>query len=169
MKLRSEELMLSNCGTGEDSWDSLGQQGDQISQSYRNQAWIFFGRTDAEAETLTLWPTDAKNWLIGIAYDAGQVWRQKKGGGVLQRMRWLDSITDSVDMNLSKLWALVKDRGVWCATVYVVTKSWTRLSGWTTTNSAVSPLYHDNFPSFPSQMAGPDYWKLVMSNLQSSL
>ena len=42
-----------------------------------------------------------------------------------QRMRWLDSITDSTDMNLSKLWEIVKDRGPWCAAVHVVVKSWT--------------------------------------------
>ena len=45
-----------------------------------------------------------------------------------QRMRWLDSITDSVDMNLSKLQEIVKDRKVWCATVHGVTKSQTQLS-----------------------------------------
>ena len=47
-------------------------------------------------------------------------------------MRWLDSITDSVDMNLSKLWKIVEDRGAWCGTVHGVTKSWTRLHYWTT-------------------------------------
>ena len=53
-RLRTKELMLSNCGIGEDSWESLGLQGDQASQSL-NQSWIFIGRTDAEAETPILW------------------------------------------------------------------------------------------------------------------
>ena len=60
-----EELMLLKCGAGEDSWESLGLQGDQISQSPNgNQSWIFIGNTDAEAETLVLQSPDVKNWLI---------------------------------------------------------------------------------------------------------
>ena len=55
-----------------------------------------------------------------------------------QSMRWLDSITDSTDMNLSKLWEIVKDRGPWCAAVHVVVKSWTQLSNQTRT----TPHYH---------------------------
>ena len=49
-----------------------------------------------------------------------------------QRMRWLNRITDSVDMNLSKLQEIVEDRGAWCAVVHGVVKSWTRLRNWTT-------------------------------------
>ena len=64
--------MLLNCDVGEDSWGSLGLQGDPTSQSKGNQSWIFIGKTDAEAGTPILWPLDAKNWLIGKGPDAGK-------------------------------------------------------------------------------------------------
>ena len=76
-----EELMLLNCGTGEDSWESLGHQGGQTSQSWfpeGNQPWLFFGRTDAEAEALVLWPPEAQSWRIGKYPDAGKDRRQKE-------------------------------------------------------------------------------------------
>ena len=74
--------MLLNCGVGEDSWDSLGLQGDPTSQFpvySGNESWIFIGRTDAEAEAPVLWPTDAKNGLIGKDPNSGKDWKQEKG------------------------------------------------------------------------------------------
>ena len=66
--------------------------------------------------------------------------RRKRGQ---QRMKWLDSFTDSTDMNLSKLQEIVEDRGAWHATIFGFTKSWTRLSNWTTTTTPLlTQLYH---------------------------
>ena len=65
-----------------------------------NQSWIFIGRTDAEAEASVLWPPGTKNWLIGKDPDAGKDWRQEKGQ---QRVTWLNSITNLIDMSLRKL------------------------------------------------------------------
>ena len=68
-----------NYSVGEDSSESLGLQGDTVNPK-GNQSWIFFGRTDAEAETPILWPPDMKNWLTGKDPDAGKDWRQEEKG-----------------------------------------------------------------------------------------
>ena len=97
-----------------------------------NQTWTFIGRTDAEAPIL--WPPDSKSQLIGKDPNAGKDWGPEEKGVTEDE---IDSITDSADVNLSKLREIVKDKGAWCAAVHGVSKSQIQLSDWTTTKATI--------------------------------
>ena len=124
-------MMCPNSGAAEDFWESLGQQGDQNSQPKRNQPWIFIGKTDAEAEAPILWPPDGKSRLTGKDPDAEKDWEQEEKQIAEDDMvgwhHWL------MNVSLSKLYVIVKDREAWCIAFYGVAKSQMWLRDWTTT------------------------------------
>ena len=104
-----------------------------------SQSWIFTGRTVAEAEALVLWPPDAKSQLTGKEPDGGEDWGQEEKGW--QRTRWLDGITNSMDMSLSRLQEIVRDRESWHAAIHGVAKNQRQLSNWTTKQVKVTVVF----------------------------
>ena len=130
--------MLLNCGVGEDSWESLGQQGDPTSPSYRRSVlgvhwkdWCWSWNSNILA---TWWVKRADSFEKTLML--GKIEGRRRRGW--QRMTWLDGITDSMDMSLGELRELVMDREAWRAAVHGVTKTRTQLSNWSELNRMVT-------------------------------
>ena len=126
-RLSAKELMLLNCGVGEDSWESLDCKEIQPVHPKGDQSWVFIGRTDVEAETPIFGHLMQRADSFEKTLILGKIESRRRGW---QRMRWLEGITDSVDVGFGGPWELVMDRETLPAAVHGDTKSRTWLSEW---------------------------------------
>ena len=129
--------MLLNCGAGEDSWESLGLQGDQTIIPKGNQLWMYIRRTDAESPII--WPPDVKSWLTGKDPDTGKDWRQKDKEEAEDEM-----VRQCPQLNEHELEQTPGNsegqRNLACCSPWSH-KDWTWLSNWTT----ATKLLYSNF------------------------
>ena len=109
-----------------------------------NQPQIFIGRTDADAEPPVLWPLMWRTDSLEETLMLGKIEGRRRGQ---QRMRWLDGITDSMDMSLSKIWEIVKDRESWHAAVHGAEKNrtWQQLSNNSLMNLLLEVIFSQAF------------------------
>ena len=128
-----ECLHLAICGVGEDSWEFpwTAKRSNQsvlkeINPEYSSEGLML--KLKLQYIGHLIWRADSLEKTLMLGKTEG---RRRRGW---QRMRWLDDISDSLDMRLSKVQEIVKDREAWCATGHRVAKSWTWLSNWTTTS-----------------------------------
>ena len=144
--------MSSNFGAGEDSWESLGQQGDQPANLKGNQHWIFTRRTGAEAEAPEFCSSDMNRRLIGKVPDAGKDWGQEEKRASEDEMAGRHHRCK--EHELGKLPKMVRDREAWRAAVHGVTKSRTRLGDRTTTPHLQPPHPEPQLLSWKSPNPG---------------